>query len=350
MSEPESQPLEPFNLDTMSGVRPGSRTQVYQQIRLRALDDGRLAWAQVHHPDPTTVTVHLQADPAATRWQESPLCRLTDVPRGTLHAALAARLREGGWLLLSCATCSHWQTRPAVTHPDGLAMGRCTWQGDHSLLPATPERLLVQSGLTLACPHWTSEPVMEENRRAGEAEDKGEEPLHPTPSSASPLAQNPAGSGDGGWWRRLWPRRNRPAQTPPQADASWVETLAERSGVGAGTEPCFACQGRLANWGALTLATPEGDKRTVSVWRCRLCGAWYLNDWVDRWERLDSLETEERYYRLAPAEALAVLDRIRRVPGGAHPRGREARQAESTWLDAFLAHRIPLSHQRRQGR
>ena len=126
--------------------------------------------------------------------------------------------------------------------------------------------------------------------------------------------------------------------------------MIERSGVGAGTEPCFACQGRIANLGALAVATPEGDKQTFSIWRCRACYTYYLNDWIDRWERTDSLETEERYYRLAPAEALAILAVIDNVVHGEHPARRHERGAERAWLLAFIGARAELSHQIRQGR
>ena len=120
--------------------------------------------------------------------------------------------------------------------------------------------------------------------------------------------------------------------------------------MGAGTEPCFACQGRIANLGALTVDTDEGDKHTYSVWRCRACHTTYLNSWIDRWERLDSLETEETYYRIAPAEAVEVLAVIDGVVGGEHPAGRHTRAAERAWFEAFVRERRPLSHQRKQGR
>lgn len=73
----------------------------------------------------------------------------------------------------------------------------------------------------------------------------------------------------------------------------WEDRIVERSGVGVGTTPCFACQGRIANLGALAVATPEGDKQTFSIWRCRTCYTCYLNDLIDRaGRRTDSLETE----------------------------------------------------------
>ena len=124
--------------------------------------------------------------------------------------------------------------------------------------------------------------------------------------------------------------------------------------MGAGTERCLACIGRIANLGALTVAAEGGDKRndkrTLSVWRCRLCHTYYLNDWVDRWERLDSLETEESYYRIAPGEALELLALFRQTSGSEHPKERHSRGAQRAQVDAFLVGRLRLLHQIKLGR
>jgi hypothetical protein len=145
-------------------------------------------------------------------------------------------------------------------------------------------------------------------------------------------------------------RKGQQAVGPGIAQASWADRIVERSGVGAGTEPCFACQGRIANLGALAVASPEGDKQTFSVWRCRQCFTYYLNDWIDRWERTDSLETEETYYRLAPQEALEMLAVIDGVVDAEHPARRHERGAERAWMVDFIGAREPLSHQVKQGR
>jgi hypothetical protein len=100
----------------------------------------------------------------------------------------------------------------------------------------------------------------------------------------------------------------------------------------------------------MTVATDEDDKRTFSVWRCRRCHTFYLNDWIDRWERLDSLETEESYYRLAPVEAVELLALFDNVIGGEHPAGRRNRSKQRAWLEQFIQNRHRLSHQIRQGR
>ena len=120
--------------------------------------------------------------------------------------------------------------------------------------------------------------------------------------------------------------------------------------MGAGAESCFGCHGRIANLGALVVASPEDDKQTYSVWRCRQCFATYFNRWIDRWERLDSLETDETYWRIAPAEAIALLDVMAGVAGGEHPEGRHERAAERDRFEAFVADRPPVSHQIKLGR
>jgi hypothetical protein len=148
-------------------------------------------------------------------------------------------------------------------------------------------------------------------------------------------------------WARWRNRLNRWLR-PPRRNGE--ETIVERSGVGAGTEPCFVCQGRIANLGALAVETPDGDRQTFSIWRCRNCYTTYLNDWIDRWERLDSLDTEETYYRIAPQEALALLTFINNVAGGEHPGRRSERSTQRSRLLQFMAGRTPLSHQVRQGR
>jgi hypothetical protein len=150
---------------------------------------------------------------------------------------------------------------------------------------------------------------------------------------------------------RFWARwRNRLGRWLWPARRKEDEAFLERSGVGAGTEPCFVCQGRVANLGALAVETPDGDRQTFSIWRCRNCYTTYLNDWIDRWERLDSLDIEESYYRIAPYEALDLLRFINNVAGGEHPGRRRERSTQRSRLLQFIDGRPPLSHQVRQGR
>jgi hypothetical protein len=65
---------------------------------------------------------------------------------------------------------------------------------------------------------------------------------------------------------------------------------------------------------------------------------------------LDTLETEESYYRLAPAEAFELLTIIYQVAGGEHPGRRRERHALRQYFLAFMAERTALSHQIKQGR
>ena len=225
--------------------------------------------------------------------------------------------------------------------PDGLPTGRCTGQKTGAV--AVPAALAAQSMLALACVAWQRavEPPL------AASEDDG-------PTTILPIRKRAEQETDERWsW---WGQLQRAIFGRQVDDAShldpvrWEDKVVERSGVGAGTEPCFACQGRIANLGALTTATPDGDKRTFSVWRCRNCYTYYLNDWIDRWERTDSLETEEFYYRLMPAEALEILAVIDDVVDAEHPARRHERDVQRDWVSSFVGARAPLSHQVRQGR
>ncbi|GIV77658.1 MAG: hypothetical protein KatS3mg050_2052 [Litorilinea sp.] len=327
-----------FNLETMSGVFPGTRTRVFQRVRLyrRAGSPRELRWFQLLWYEAPAACLVAEYQPGAPG-EPRPLLRLAGPPGEELLPRLEAGLAAAGWALHSCGSCVHWRSR-GQTVADGLPLGHCGWRDERLAEEPIPALLTAQSGLALGCQHWqardatSSVPLAEEN-----------EPLPPLPKAAE-LAKEQ---------ERFWPRlrawltgaRKQPAGTP-----AWQVRLVERSGVGAGTEPCFACQGRIANLGALTVGTAEGDKQTFSVWRCRLCHTLYLNDWIDRWERLESLETAETYYRIAPAEALQLLRLIDSVSGGEHPARREERDDYRRQILAFLSRLEPLTHQVKQGR
>lgn len=328
-----------FNLETMSGVHPGSRTAVMQRIRLSSTQGGEPTWARLlWYESPAACDLHLQAGQTET-WQEQPLLRIENPLAGELGHDLAEALGKVGWSPVMCGSCRHWQPLADAATEDGLPLGRCTWDGPGPEPVAEawmPTPLRRQSLLALNCAGWQP--------RQGDppAPMPGEEP--PPSPPPQPKREN------GGGWREALRRRLFGPSARSRSRPSWGERIVERSGVGAGTEPCFACQGRIANLGALVVASPEGDKRTFSVWRCRRCHTFYLNDWTDRWERLDSLETEERYFRLAPAEALSLLALIDGVEGADHPAGRHERESQRQRVEALLAGRTPLSVQVRHGR
>lgn len=344
-----------FNLETMSGVHPGTRTAVMQRLQVRPLQvqedsvhraepDYARRWARLLWYDaPVVCDLHLQqeGETDAGNWEERPLLRLFDPLADDFLHTLEVALARADWQLRACGSCRHWQALAEESTADGLPLGRCGWHPSHpnEQRPMRPALAARQSGLALGCRQWQFAP--EAKRTPAVA---AEERDRPHSQSGSEQAQSSSTL-----WARLkeWFGRSQPAAT---SQSGWEAEIEERSGVGAGTESCFACQGRIANLGALTVATDEDDKRTFSVWRCRRCHTYYLNDWIDRWERLNSLETEERYYRLAPAEALAVLAVIEGVSGGDHPAGRHDRSQQRRWLEEYVADRPPLSHQIKQGR
>lgn len=339
-------PRQPFNFETMSGVFPGTRTQIFQRLRLIPRDSAAQepCWALLLWYDAPPVCVLVRQDPQTARLDASPLLQLADPADGNLCARLGDALAVQGWQLFACGTCAFWRQGAGVdasagpTTANGLSLGACALRradGPMSAPESVPPALLAQSQLALGCLHW-QEALEAANAATMLPVARLPKIAETTESKLKPLAR-----------LRLRVARRF---SPSPAARTLADILAERSGVGAGTEPCAACQGRIANLGALTVSSPEGDKETFSVWRCRICHTLYLSDWVDRWERVDSLETDERIYRVAPVEAAELLTLFGSVHAGDHPEHRHARMAERDWIHAQMQQRTPLSHIIKQGR
>jgi hypothetical protein len=329
----DHKPFENFNLETMSGIFPGSRTLVYQRLRLRPEEGSAQAWLQLQwYTDPPAAVLRAVS---STQPHADLQVRLAEPTDASFTARLHHALAERSVAVDVCFTCRHWQPLPLRT-AEGLPVGRCAW-GENLVenAPQTPDQLAHQSALSLACDHFQQAST-----------------LAPIPASGASVQSAPVPKSAELDPDRLpfWPRLLHTLRRRPRLPEDWATRILERSGVGAGTEPCFVCQGRLANLGALAVASPEDDKQTLSVWRCRSCFTTYLNDWTDRWERLDNLETEERYYRIAPSEAYAALRVIHATDGGDHPAKRHERRQQRAQILALLSDKLPLSHQVRQGR
>jgi len=346
-----SDEFELFNLETMSGVFPGSRTAQFERIRLRRLEsqEGDLIWARVlWYDEPRACVVYLQA---RTDQDEEPLLRMYVTDPDTLPAELDAALRQAGYGLHACATCLHW--RPAgCLNADQLPAGHCAWRQAGEFEPAggghghsskeassghLPQVISAQSSLALGCPHWVEAIEVRLLAKAGLLRPQSADETLPRAAVEKKIQEQTP--------RPLWGRLKKlfnPEAADKRADAgnsspAWSAHLQEQSGVGAGTEPCLACQGRIANLGSHLTRTAEGDQQTFSVWRCRRCHTLYLNQWIDRWARRDNLETVERYYRLVPAEAATLLAHIEQ-------------KSDDKTFKSILTTRPPLSEQVKQGR
>jgi hypothetical protein len=361
--------LQLFNLDTMSGVYQGSRTSILQRVHLAASQpdatgQSETRWARLlWFNDPPACLLFLQAvaDVAqdTVQWEPEPLLRLDDPLGDDFLEHLGLALEAEGWSLRTCGTCVHWRQFVGNPNADGVPMGRCDWPrvtteknqpGVDQPAPNQPEpdqpepdqpevSVRFQSGLALTCEHWSNRNAPPERLPAPAASGQDSLPRYAKTSQETPGLF-------GRFMARLRRATGEPTEEPPRQ-----QPLVEQSGVGAGTEPCFACQGRIANLGAMTGITDEGDKRTFSVWRCRRCHTYYLNEWIDRWERMSNLETVERYFRLAPLEAIQILRWIHDTSGARSESG-PSEQARDPFqvVDEFLAGRQPLSTQVKQGR
>ncbi|MEX1019207.1 MAG: hypothetical protein WDZ49_06080 [Litorilinea sp.] len=353
-----------FNITSMSGVYAGVRADLYYRLRLWRMDQNTnasseqstptLRWYQLNIPD-TVPTVPDTPEPAWQLRRYAPADATTpaDVEEDILltlppqalepghesdadmRSALPRALATAGLALHACGTCHFWRATGDSSAPIGSHSGRCTW---HTVgnLPEAPAQLAAdlaaQSGLALGCIHW--QPGDPEAAPAPDSPQQAEPPPAAPPPAAKP-----------GFWARL--RGKRPASpAKPGPDLA----VGERSGISAGTEPCFACPGRLANLGALVVESEQGDPLTYSVWRCRNCHATYLNRWADRWVRTETLETDESHYRIAPWEAAQTLTLIRGARAGDHPQGRTQRGELGAHLAAFAQSADLISRQIKQGR
>jgi hypothetical protein len=235
-----------------------------------------------------------------------------------VFAAVQAAAVAHGWQVQACGACVHWHVM--ATESAG-SVGACAWPN-----PDPPPRSSArQSVLAAPCTHFDA--------TAGTA---ASQPAVPElPSVTVPQSTLP-------WWQRLWPRRPKQAENSPDHAAG---DIVERSGKRPGTIPCLACPGRMANLGAQKCRTHEGDERTFSVWRCRRCLGYYLNDWTDKWVRTDSLEVVDIYYRLAPQEALICLGAIEQT-NLKHTTPADLQD----WAEAYLAGRTAVRAEVRRAR
>ena len=372
---PERPLRDQFNLDTMSGIYPGERPAVYQRVLAVRVDRPdapahwfRLSWDQqppgpLFHPD----------EPQAGDVDRLPTFRLAVTDARQTCILLASELAQRKWALHTCGTCAFWHRQQDAT-AGGDAAGQCGYRpaepqgaatnataaraknkddafpaasadsvhsGVNPFLPLyyAASDLTAQSALSMACRHWAAAPSAHSAFAAQDHPNSEAAPVQPAisePQAAPSL------------WRRLQtlllPGRRAKVDRPS------AKSIRSKKATAVGTEPCFACQGRIARLGSLTLAEPSKDNETFTVWRCHTCYTTYLGDWIDRWVRLDSLETEETLYRVAPADAAGLLEAFQISQTNADMRSGDSRRVLETRLRSMTQELEPLSHQVKLGR
>lgn len=380
----ESELLPRFNLATMSGVHGGRRTQTFYRLRLWLTADAAaptLRWYLLQYtagdeqvtdastqsrPVPFTLRRYLpqgaqEADAKTSSKAQTPDVQTPDVQTpapisfpATDWQDLPATLREAGFHLHACGSCIFWRKTTTGTDKDA-PRGRCTWAGESIAIAVQPaqefvEPLIEQSALAPGCAHWQKADTLGKECTDTNTDNSTAESSKAAADATPDTNQLPAHliAARGGFWTRLLNRL-----LPKKHDdrlRQETRLVIERSGVGAGTEPCIACHGLLANLGALVVESPEGDPQTYSVWRCRACRSTFLNRWVDRWVRTDTLETDETIFRITPGEAAQVLTLIGQIPGADHPQKREERVPQREQLETLAASSDRMSHEIKQGR
>ena len=214
--------------------------------------------------------------------------------------------------IASCGACQHWQHGEAH-------LGWCRWNRENRPLTTIAEQTILAS----PCDHFLAQDVPRKPDLQNFVQ-----PRHPQKTEKR-LS----------WWQRVF---HKPASDEFDGNE---ERFIEQSGKRPGTIPCLVCPGRMANLGAQKSKTPEKDDRTFSVWRCRECYSYFLNDYTDKWVRLDSLEVVDVYFRLAPQEAVECLAVIEET------QNRKRTVAEmQEWMGNFLQARSPARREVRHSR
>lgn len=328
--------LAPFNPDTMSGIYPGDRSAVYQRVLGQQIEaaDVPAQWLQVSwdgQPPGPLVSVDRGSEEA---YCISDFRLVISDPREACRA-LAAELFARDMDLHACGSCGFWDEVTGTT-ADELPSGRCAFPVAGVEPALAPPELAVQSAFSLACTHWIPRDQFVPPVKVSDG-DHAQANVAPTAAAASEVA-GPSP------WQRVRSLLTRARRDPDDPRRKPIPLPKKVTAVG--TEPCFVCQGRIARLGSHTIRTDEGDNETFTIWRCHICYSTYLGDWIDRWVRLDSLETQEAFYRIAPPVASDLLSRFH----AAKVQDAAARQDLELQLRSLTAETEPVSRQVKQGR
>ena len=343
-----SEELRLFNLDTMSGVFAGTRPPDYRRLRLGSLADptATLRWYELHlYTIPPSMTLY-RHDPDPEKSPPAALCSISEPPRNRVVDSLQIELANQGLWLHACGSCHYWQQSPSIDFGQE-PVGRCHWASEESVGRQLPMTLARQSPLSLGCTHWRKAKDPQQVSQLGHDLGSSTFSDRAEPCVAPQGTQSKTNLRD--IWNG-WRSRVRPIGDSRTQATDWNEHIQERSAGQAGTQACLVCPGRLVNLAALSIDTPDGDAQTLSVWRCRTCYTIFLNNWIDRWKRLDTLETEESYYRLAPREAFRILDLLDPAFAPDSQEGHSRRRQQHGAILQFINSQQPLGRQIKHGR
>ncbi len=135
--------VQPFNLETMSGVFPGTRTQIFQRLRLRSIagDKGEMTWSQFLWFAQPPVAVLVRTIKEGTQLSDAPILELIQPLQGNFLHRLEEAARSRGWQLEICGSCDAWQSL-AERNPDGVPTGLCGWRSQQDNSAATFRSIL----------------------------------------------------------------------------------------------------------------------------------------------------------------------------------------------------------------
>ena len=143
-----------FNLETMSGVFPGTRTMVFQRLRLQSQEQG-------DQPPGNAQWVRCCGMRSRPRGLElgANLLRIPEPRSGNFSGRLAEALAAYGLRYMACGSCAFWQLAATKT-ADGLPTGRCTWKtggaGEDACAPEDASLRVWGGWRCSRCWRWTA--------------------------------------------------------------------------------------------------------------------------------------------------------------------------------------------------
>lgn len=216
-----------------------------------------------------------------------------------LFRRLVETLEAERFQLRTCGTCTHFRRDPQPGQAHGWR-GFCNYTAPEAFAAGAGPGVVTL--LAPDCHHYSY--------REGEAATAKavpgvapEESRLPDPETTLPLrTRGEEPKGLLGTIRRFF--------APKKEEAPLIPTgIIERPGG----QPCPSCGTRMTNRASIANATPEGDERIFSVWRCPHCYGNYLDDWFEAYVGSKARDAE-RLYVVPPSEADVGVEKVAECP------------------------------------
>lgn len=231
---------------------------------------------------------------------------------------MAATLEQEDLWLRTCGTCVHFRRSAHEPAVGSGWSGFCNYTAPESFEKGSEPGVV--SLLAADCHHFEyrrGEPLAADEL-LGVAAEVG--PLDP--ESTLPIRTH-AASEKGGLLGAIKKLLGGAGEEKPAVPTGVIERP--------GGQPCPVCGTRMTNRASITNATPEGDERVFSIWRCPNCHTNCLDDWLEAYVGSKARDAE-RLYVVPPSEADVAVDKVRQCP---RPDVKGCTCVSNQWFEAW---------------